>query len=188
MRRCPMSGGMIAEMLSLLIAQAGPALPVCGPTAFVTYREGAPVDRIAVENLSQDDWSITSVEIALAGSAGSLVFDTLPGGQGLNSAQPFRSGPRSGQAEARLAAIPDLGDGDEQLTLEFEVFPPAARFWFSTDLDVMAIGRGSTILDPSDIAGATVSVTFEHARGGEETHIAAFDTRATARPAAPCLS
>jgi len=170
------------QMLALLLVEA--PLPVCGPAAEIAFREGAPVDRFFIENASVEDWSIARVEIGLAGSAGRLVFDTVPGGAGRNVSRPFRAE----AGEARLSAAPDVPDGAEGMALDFSRFGPGERFVFSIDMDDRMTAVGGTQVAASELFDAAVTVTFAHARGGTEIHAARFDDRNRARPAAPCLS
>ncbi|MEO1469489.1 MAG: aggregation factor core [Pseudomonadota bacterium] len=162
-------------------AAAAALPPLCGPSARVTFREGAPVDVYTVENLSPGDWAIAAVDIGLIGSAGRLVFDTVPGGAGRNVAQPFRAFP----GEAALADMPLVPDGAEAMALSFAAFPTGARFQFSIDMDDRLAGWGTTVQGP-EIEGATVTVTFV-AGERRSTLSAAFDARAVAEPLTACL-
>ncbi|MEO0819850.1 MAG: aggregation factor core [Pseudomonadota bacterium] len=175
---------MLAALLLAHVATS-PAEPICGPTAIVHVAEGAPVDRFLIENVSPRGWAIAGVEIALPGSAGRLVFDTVPGGAGINVAQPFVS--RAG-ADVRLAAAPEVADGDERLSLAFEAFPAGAAYAFTIDLDDRVSAGGGTRVSGAEIAGASVLVRFARAEGGEESHAGTFDEVARARAASPCLS
>ncbi|MEM6489285.1 MAG: hypothetical protein AAF677_13635 [Pseudomonadota bacterium] len=174
-----------AGSAALGVARAADAPAVCGPTARVTFREGAPVDRYLIENLSPGDWAIARLEIALAGSAGRLVFDTVGGGPGRNVAQPFVV--RSGEGDAALAAMPDIPDGAEAMVLAFERFMPGQVFRFTIDMDDRLAGWGTTV-DGPEIEGAAVTVRFVDAGGAAVEVFASFDGQAVARPTMPCVS
>lgn len=180
--------GMIVHAASLLLtASAATAeLPVCGPTARIIFREGAPVDLFTIENLSANgitDWQIGEIEILLGPSAGRLVFDTVPGGGGRNVAQPFA--PRDAEGAA-LADLPLVEDGAEGMALSFRAFVPGGRFTFSIDMDDRLAGYGTTVAGP-EIEGALVRVHFTDHDRHRATVEAPFDGLSVARPATPCL-
>lgn len=145
--------------------------------------EGAPVDRFEIVNLSPEGWSVERVLIDLGPSAGRLVVDALPGGEGFNVAQPFRA--ETGAAV--LAPGQGVGDGDEAIALTFTAFPKAARFRFSLDLDDRISGSAGTRVEGSEMRDAALTVTFRHDDGTIRQHGGRFDGGAVARAGAPCL-
>ncbi len=173
--------------LTALPAAATGNLIVCGPAAIVSFAEGAPVDRIRIENHSRGPWVIDTLTVTLAGSAGQLVFDTVRGGAGVNVAQQFRvlSGGEM------VLSRPAIGDGDESLTLMFEGFASGSRAVFGIDLDDRVTGYGGTSVSGGEIAGATVTVRFaDPATGADQTETfeGRFESDGIAIAAAPCLS
>jgi hypothetical protein len=163
-------------------------LAVCGPSATALHREGAPADLVVIENRSTDPWSIVEAQIDLGGSAGRLIFDTVPGGPGTSMSQPFRTA----GGTARLAEPPVIPDGTQVLTLRFAEFPAGASFRFTIDLDDRVSGgyAGSTI-QTAEIEDALLRVTFRHdddEADAAEGHEGLFDSDAEARAAAPCVS
>lgn len=176
----------LAPILLASLALPAPAqdLPVCGPAATIAHREGAPVDRVELRNISDGPWRIVTAVVDLGPSAGRLVFDTRPGGAGINTAQPFR--PAGG--EGVLAEMPEIPDGATVMTLAFSAFAPGAAFRFTIDLDDRLSGRGGTTIETAEAAGGVFTVTFAHEDGGTETHDGSFDAFGRARAAAPCLS
>ncbi|MEM8598267.1 MAG: hypothetical protein AAGF76_17575, partial [Pseudomonadota bacterium] len=174
-------------------------LPVCGPTAEAAFTEGAPVDRFEIVDHSPEGWRVTEVVVDLGPSTGRLIVDAVPGGIGINVAQPFR--PESG-GPVRLAPGQEVADGAERIALSFEAFPVGARFGFTLDLDDRVSGGAGTMIAGGEMAGATLSVRFVHAEGGEEVHDGLFGVdagrsrsgssaggrgAAAARAGAPCL-
>ncbi|MEM6945286.1 MAG: hypothetical protein AAF565_16195, partial [Pseudomonadota bacterium] len=147
----------------------------------VRFSDGAPVDRIIVENVSPQGWLLESVDIAFAGSAGRLVIDVVPGGEGFNVAQPLRVA----AGAQHLAAIPTAEDGDEALALDFAAMPTGESVTLTLDLDDRL--PGGTRVDGAEIAGASVTASFGHRDGGQETHEGLFGPEAAARAGAPCL-
>jgi hypothetical protein len=176
--------GLLLGLLALGAPAGAQQLPVCGPAATVLHAEGAPADRVVMRNISQGAWGIARASIDLAGSAGRLIFDTVPDGAGTNVAQPFR--PAGGAAV--LAAPPAIPDGAEAMSLAFAAFPPGARFGFTIDLDDRLTARPGPTVAGAETAGARFTVTFRHADGTTETHEGPFDERGGARAAAPCVS
>ncbi|MEM9781187.1 MAG: hypothetical protein AAF899_01820 [Pseudomonadota bacterium] len=176
-------------MAVLFLGALAGEMPICGPAARVTFREGAPVDVFTVENISANastDWAIAAVEIDLVPSAGRLVFDTVRGGAGRNVSQPFVARPVEG--EAALADLPVVPDGAEGLTLSFTRFQPGQRFRFTIDMDDRLGGGVGTMIDGPEIEGAMVTVRFAGGTSQRTTESAPFDAAAIARPATACLS
>ncbi len=177
----------IASVIAHLVLPAA-GTPLCGPEAVARMVEGAPRDRVMIENRTPGDWpeqwAIASVEIALETSSGRLVVDTVRGGPGRGSPQRFRAGP----GPVALTAEPDLPDGATRIALGFAGFAPGARFSFTVDFDdTVSAGAGTTI-EGAEIAGAEFTARFRSADGVEEIWTGRFDGRGEARATAPCVS
>jgi len=165
-----------------------PALTVdgvnpCGPAATIVFSESAPRDRVTIRNQSPEGWSVAAVTWALEGSAGDLIFDTIPGGAGYSVAQPFQS-----SGGATLSHQPGLADGDRTLDLVFSEFAPGALYAFTIDLDDRISGQAGTMIEGGVLTGASLEVVFVRTDGRREALAGEFDTDATARVAAACTS
>lgn len=168
----------------LLAAALTPEPAACGPALRVAFTDGAPVDRVTVQNVSRGAWSLTRLEWRLDGSAGDLVFDPETGGAGIAVAQPFRED----GGEARIETIPAIVDGARLLTLDFTTFPSGARYRFTLDLDDRVEGRPGTIVSGSEIAGARISARFADSDGVEIEIEGVFDADGVARARSPCAA
>ncbi len=179
---------MRLPIVLLALALPATARALCGPEAVARVAEGAPRDRVVIENRTPEDrtgrWTVVAAEIALEGSAGRLVLDTVRGGAGRGSPQRFRPVP----GPVALVAEPDLPDGATRIPLAFEGFGPGARFAFTVDFDdTVSPGAGTTI-EGAEIEGARFTARFRSEDGVEETWSGLFDGRGEARAAAPCVS
>lgn len=153
---------MLATALDVRPAAAAmrviPAAVSCGPSVEVEFREGAPKDRFIITNTSQGDWQIEALAIDLVPSSGSLIFDTVPGGAGIDVAQPFQAG----RGDVRLLTVTPAPDGARMLSLTFADFTRARSFDFTIDLDDQLVmsATGQTRIEGSEIAGASITVTM----------------------------
>jgi len=124
----------------------------------VTFKEAAPKDRFIVENRSQCDLRNFGLKIDLRGSEAGLLFDTTPGGAGLNVAQPFEvvEGAESVSAPITVA------DGDRVAQVQLRGLPMKSRIIFTVDVDDSLIDglMGRTMVANSEIAGATVVLSM----------------------------
>ena len=160
-------------------ARAGTA--GCEPLLVVRFVEGAPRDRFELEAGAALEGTVATVEIGLDGAAGGLVFDTEPGGGGVEVFQPFRVE----DASAGVSLAPDgfEGDGARVLALALEGFGPGASATFSIDIDDDLVDsvRGRTQVVGAEIAGATVNLTTLAPSGERRSAASAFDGDAVAR-------
>lgn len=102
----------------------------CEGSVIISFMEGAPVDKFRIENRS-DIWQISTVEINLASSKGRLIFDTTPGGKGVDVFQPYKEVSGS----AKIISASKIADGSDAVTLRFERFAKGETYTFSIDVD-----------------------------------------------------
>ena len=171
---------MLAALALALLESA----PPCGPALRVDYAESAPHDSVVVENLSPGDWQVSRLIWRLERSAGALIFDTLPGGAGMNAAYGFRAL----EGTVRVSDQPLVPDGATEMRILFEEVAPAARLRFAIDLDDTVRGIPGTIVDGPEIAGAEIEAEFVDGSGLSLTLTGTFGADAVARLATPCTS
>lgn len=154
--------------------------PACGIELVAVFDEGAPRDRLTLENLSTADLAIASVEIDLTASAGSVIFDTRPGGTGVEVFQDFQV--ESG--DATLAQDPVARDGSSLLGLQFDLFTAGETFTFSIDVDDQLADSdlGQIQVTGAELAGASV----EYEAVGGETYRSVFNDADVARYESNC--
>ena len=135
----------------------------------IQFEEDAPRDRIRVDNQTNCPLGPFVLEINLSGSAGALIFDTLPAGPGLNVAQPFQVA-KGAEFVTRVAP---LQDGDQRAAVAFAGMGRKAEVVFTADLDdrVPTGPLGSTMIAPSELAGASARAVME----GATSYAAVFD-------------
>ncbi len=140
------------------------------------FIESAPRDQFVFENLT--DSSIKSITLDLDDSVGALIFDTTESGAGVEVFQPFRI--EAGNAD--LSMMPAPADGDTQLQLDFDSFPPKGSFAFSIDVDdqLTESDLGQIRVAGSEVAGALLQVTFADASGKLVLREAVFSAGARA--------
>ncbi len=122
----------------------------------VRFDEGAPKDRFTISNLDGCSLGAASITIDLRGSDFGLIFDVTGRGAGVEVFQPFELS-RGGK---NLKAIPEVLDGDDQLTLDLNDLAAGASLSFTIDVDDTASNREITV-SGSEIAGAGVIVRTE---------------------------
>lgn len=152
----------------------------CGLAVGVSFRESAPRDSITILNEATSRRPITAIEIDLTSSVGSIIFDTVEGGTGVEVFQDFRVE----GGEAVLNEEPVAEDGGTALRLEFASFLPAQSFTFSIDVDDQLVDSelGQIQVTGAEIDGATVAI--ETADGAPVQ--ATFDRTNTAAFVADC--
>ncbi|MCF6445146.1 aggregation factor core [Nereida sp. MMG025] len=140
-------------VLSLIAAQPSAA------DVAVLFVEGAPKDRFEIST----DCSVTNSDlmIDLAGSAAGLIFDTTSTGVGVEVFQPleFVSG------QSALSKVPQVRDGDTQITLALSALAQDAALSFTIDVDdtLGNSDRGQIIVTGSEIAGARITMNGQSA-------------------------
>lgn len=132
----------------------GVALLAAGPAVAdmrVEFREGAPKDRFVVTNLADCAVPAGNLTIDLTGSAGQLVFDVTGQGAGVEVFQPFEvvSGADF------LAEVPEVIDGQTEVTLTFTGLAAGGQVVATTDLDD-TIGAREITVRGSELDGAAV--------------------------------
>lgn len=122
----------------------------------VSFKEGAPKDRFSIRNTSVCESGPMTVTIDLSGSKAGLIFDTTGSGAGVSVYQPFEL---VAGAE-RVTAVTGLTDGDTQVTLTLSGLGSGETAAFTIDVDdtLVAGPLGQTMIDGSEIAGASVRV------------------------------
>jgi hypothetical protein len=152
----------------------------------MVYVEAAPNDLVVLRNLSPEGWQVARVDWRLQESEGELIFDTVAGGEGVDSAHAFAF--TGGSAGVRLADVPLVSDGAREMTLLFDAYPAGAAFEFSIDLDDTALGLPDTIVDGREIEGAAIEVAFRNDLGLTLVLTGRFGADAIARVDSPCTS
>lgn len=122
----------------------------------VSFDEGAPKDRFTISNLDGCSLGAAAITIDLRGSAYGLIFDVTSSGAGVEVFQPFELS----QGGENLKTTPEVMDGDNQLTLDFNDLAAGASLSFTIDVDDTANNREITV-SGSEIAGAGVVIRTE---------------------------
>ena len=159
MRRLGLAGALTAILIGLTVKPAW----ACGQEIEIRFMEASGGDIFIISNISQEPWSLESLTIHLAGSIGYLLFDTVDGGPGYSMPQPFGAVDN----EVGLVAEPDVGDGDEEVHLQFRDFGPGKSFMFVIDVDdrLELSDFGQAVISGPEIQGAAGSATLT--RGGD---------------------
>jgi len=182
------AGALLAALVTVSVA----ALPArgaaeataAGPTACVAllevrFVESAPRDRFEFLVPPAGPATVESIRLDLAGSVGELVFDTEPGGDGVEVYQPFRVE----RGEAMLLGAAPLADGGRRVELDFTGFGAGERFTFSIDVDdrLAASELGQIRVSGSEIEGASLLAGLRDADGARTSVEGRFDASAAAR-------
>lgn len=136
----------------------------------VRFDEGAPKDRFTISNLGDCDVGATVVSIDLSGSPYGLIFDTTGSGAGVQVFQPFELT----AGKDKLASIPEVKDGQNEITLDLLGLKPQETVSFTIDVDDTVNNREITVAD-AEIVGASVV-----AKNDQGTTEASFQQDATA--------
>jgi len=156
----------IAALLAMAVFLASPALA----DLQVRFDEGAPKDRFTITNTGGCALGATVVTIDLEGSPYGLIFDVTGQGAGVQVFQPFEVS----SGKARLRTLPQVTDGDNQLTLDLVGLASGESVSFTIDVDDTADSR-QTMVSNQEILGAQVI-----AKGAAGTARASFQEDATA--------
>ncbi|APE43778.1 hypothetical protein BOO69_10410 [Sulfitobacter alexandrii] len=166
---------MIRTATCLLLLWAGAAQADLS----LRFVEGAPKDRFVLTNDGTCPLAEATLTLDIGAAPAGLLFDTTPGGAGVDVHQPFDVI----EGRGALLGVPELADGDTVLTLNLAGLPPEGVVSFTVDVDDSGTGRPETITG-SEIAGAVVTLVL-----GETTLEMAFSDQAVAViPIAPCTS
>lgn len=164
-----------ALLAAMSLCLASPALA----DVTVRFYEGAPKDRFVFMFNGACETGPAVLSLDLSGSPAGLVFDVTSAGAGVEVFQPFEL---VAGAE-RVTAVPQVVDGDNQLSLEVDGMVPGDQIAFTIDLDD-TIGAREITVSGSEIAGAVAQLTIDG-----QTLSGQFDETATAVIAySGCLS
>lgn len=147
----------------------------------VTFRDGAPKDRIEIANIGGCEIGPLTLAVDLVPSPSGLIFDVSSEGAGVEVNQPVEIV----DGAALVATMSVVNDGDQLLTLRLAALQAGDVIRLTLDLDDTASTREITV-DGAEIAGAEVIVTRE---GDSLFSTGVFD--ATGRALVPldaCLS
>lgn len=139
----------------------------------VTFDEGAPKDRFTLSNAGTCPLSDVAILLDLGTAPAGLIFDVTGSGAGVSVYQPLEivTGRDS------LYDLPEVRDGDNQISLLLKTLAPGAEIAFTIDVDDTA-GLSETRVSGSEIEGARVVI------GPEDTGVSALFSRdATAQVA-----
>lgn len=139
----------------------------------VSFVESAPKDRFEITNISTCPTGPMDVTIDLSGSSAGLIFDTTAQGQGVEVFQPFELVAGADY----ISGLPQVKDGDQQLTLTLADLPGQATVAFTIDVDdtLERSSNGQIMINGSEISGARVEIS-----GAGLTTDASFDQTARA--------
>jgi len=151
-----------------LIGLTAATARACGPEIEIRFMEASGGDIFIISNVSQEPWALASLSIHLRGSMGHLIFDTEDGGPGYSMPQQFGAVDN----EVGLVAEPVVGDGDEEVRLQFRDFGPGKSFMFVIDVDDR--------LELSDFGQAVISGTEIQGAGGNAVLTQGGDTKSNA--------
>lgn len=151
---------LTGPIAALALATALPVpFAVAGSELTVSFQEAAPKDVIVIRNATGCPLPGFELRIDLRPSAGRLLFDTTPGGAGIDLAQPFEIV----EGGAMVEAFADLTDGDRIARIRFRRMDVGGQVTVNLDLDdTLPEGPlGPTLVTPEEIAGAAVFMARE---------------------------
>ena len=146
------------------------------------FSEGAPKDRFTFTNTGGCALGPTTLTLNLADTPAGLIFDTSPGGAGVEVFQPYEIV----QGGELVTTAPTVTDGATQITLDLTGLGAGQSVAFTIDVDdtLAQSSLGQIRVSDSEIAGA--SVVFSQKDG---SHQGVFDTTSRAVISlAGCLS
>lgn len=132
-----------------LVLFAGQAQAECMQALTVKFVESAPRDRFEIIHTGTGVF-VAGLRIDLRGASGGLVFDTAPGGSGVEVFQPFRPGDGVEAAE--------VADGADHLDITFGSLSAGQRTDFSIDVDDQQVQSdlGQIRVTGAEMSGARV--------------------------------
>jgi len=119
----------------------------------VQFTDGAPKDSITLQNQGCS-LSNAMVVLNLDGSQGGLVFDTTPGGAGVEVFQPV-------EITSGYAALSPVSDGDKRLQIFVQSLTKGETLGLTADLDDTAGGAGEITVNGSEMHGASVQIALK---------------------------
>lgn len=168
-------------VLALAAISSGALTPLaasaCDPRLRLVYSDEAPADRLTLANLSETPWALVELELDLGPAAGTLVFDTAPGGPGTST-----FGAVTGDD---LAEPPSLGDGAQRVTLLLKPIAAGGGGVVYLDLDDAAAGGYAPYVPLDALEGARASARFLSEAGREAESTGAFGAAGVALLAPP---
>jgi len=125
----------------------------------VSFEEAAPKDRFVIENQSGCGLKNLTLTLDLRASEAGLLFDTTPGGAGINVAQPFEVA----SGFDFVQSISPVTDGDRVATIQLSQLPVKQRVVLTVDVDdsLEISPMGQTMISGSEILGAAVSLSVD---------------------------
>lgn len=181
---------MIRKTITAIAFFAALAAPAQNAAAEVVVRftESAPKDRFEIRNAGQCELGPVEISIDLSGSSAGLIFDTTSTGAGVEVFQPFELV----MGADRVKAVSDVSDGFTSVTLNLTGLAPGERVGFTIDVDdtLVTSRTGQTMIDGSEIAGASASLRQDISGDASETPLDAdFSPNSVATiPYTTCLS
>lgn len=148
------------KILTTVVILAAMSAPAAAELV-VRFDEGAPKDRFSIVNTGACAFGAMTVKIDLNGSAGGLIFDVTGQGAGVEVFQPLELV----AGRDVVAEVPNVADGDTEVSLKLTGLGPNASVAFTIDVDDTA-GRSETMVNSSEISGASVVVSYD---GGDVT-------------------
>ena len=115
----------------------------------VSFRDGAPKDRITLTNDACDLTNAT-LTIDLAETPAGLIFDVTSAGAGVEVFQPV-------EVTAGAITVRPVVDGAQVLIMDIPSFPRGSAFSLTADLDDTVSNRQITV-SGSEMIGASVSL------------------------------
>ena len=143
----------------------------------ISFRDGAPKDRLTIANTSGCDLGEVSLFFDLSQSKAGLIFDTTASGDGVEVFQPLEV-VRGGEY---ISGMSFPRDGDSSLEIVFADLKEKAEIVFTLDLDDTRADNqsGQIIVRGDEIMGATV-------KARSSSDIGVFDASGVARIKMDC--
>ena len=119
----------------------------------VSFIEGAPKDRLLVQNLGLCDLQNLAIDLDFKDSEGRLIFDVTAKGAGVEVFQPLDVA----RGASALIEEPTVSDGQTSLSLMVGSLAPKSEIVITADLDDQLGAREITV-STSEFAGTVLSV------------------------------
>lgn len=177
--------GFIAICLLVATGTGGGGAAAAGSDIKVLFVESAPKDSFTIRNDAACDIRIAELTIDLAGSAGDLIFDTTPGGEGLSVYQPFELV----AGGDKVSAVTEVTDGGRSVTFSFTGLETGEFAMFTIDVDDRLTDgpMGQTMIDGSEIEGAAVRVRLTTPGGPDRSLATSFTGTGAEIDLGPCV-
>ena len=154
----------------LMLTAAAPA----AADISVRFQESAPKDSFVITNAGTCPLGNITLTLDLGASAAGLIFDVTGAGAGVSVFQPLEII----AGREYLASVPEVKDGDSEISLPLQGLDAGATVAFTIDVDDTK-GTTATMISGSEITGAQVvlesrAVTVEAEFGADATAFAPF--------------